>query len=78
VFQGSYDEAEGLVSWATEIWEKALGPEHPSVGKALNNRATVLIAVREENPCCSSCGVLWTDAIVLPYRSNWPCMMMSV
>ena len=37
--QGNYADAEPLLARATAIWEKALGPEHPSVATALNNRA---------------------------------------
>lgn len=37
-----YAEAELLYVRATEIWEKALGPEHPAVATALNNRAWLL------------------------------------
>ncbi|CAM9130011.1 unnamed protein product [Ectocarpus sp. 8 AP-2014] len=41
-FQGKYAEAESLYERATEIWEKALGPDHPTVANALNNRAGLL------------------------------------
>ncbi|CAN0139752.1 unnamed protein product, partial [Scytosiphon promiscuus] len=37
--QGKFAEAELLYTRATEIWETALGPEHPNVATALNNRA---------------------------------------
>ena len=42
--QGKYEEAEPLYARATEIWEKALGPEHPPVATVLNNRARLLSA----------------------------------
>ena len=40
--QGKYAEAEPLYARAIEIWEKALGPEHPNVATVLNNRAGLL------------------------------------
>ncbi|CAB1113777.1 unnamed protein product [Ectocarpus sp. CCAP 1310/34] len=40
---GKFAEAEPLYRRATEIWETALGPEHPHVATALNNRAGLLI-----------------------------------
>ena len=40
--QGKFTEAEPLYGRATEIWETALGPEHPNVATALNNRAGLL------------------------------------
>lgn len=42
--QGKYAEAEPLYVRATEILEKALGPEHPNVATPLNNRAWLLRA----------------------------------
>ena len=38
-FEGKYPEAELLYERATDFWEKALGPEHPTVATVLNNRA---------------------------------------
>jgi tetratricopeptide (TPR) repeat protein len=40
--QGDYAGAEPLFRRALAITEKALGPEHPSTGKALNNLALLL------------------------------------
>eukprot|EP00752_Nemacystus_decipiens_P005175 g4696.t1 len=40
--QGKFEAAEPLYARATGIWEKALGPEHPAVATALNNRAGLL------------------------------------
>ncbi|CAN0360355.1 unnamed protein product, partial [Ascophyllum nodosum] len=40
--QGKYAEADRLFLRAVEIWEIALGPEHPNVATALNNRAALL------------------------------------
>lgn len=40
--QGKYTEAESLLVRATKIWEEALGPKHPHVALALNNRALML------------------------------------
>ena len=40
--QGKYPEADRLFLRAIEIWEKALGPEHPNVALPLNNRAMLL------------------------------------
>jgi tetratricopeptide (TPR) repeat protein len=37
--QGRYAEAEPLYRRAVAIAEKALGPDHPRVGTALNNLA---------------------------------------
>ena len=37
--QGQYAEAEPLYQRALDIWEKALGPEHPHVAASLNNLA---------------------------------------
>ncbi len=37
--QGRYAEAEPLYKRSLEIWEKALGKEHPHVAAALNNLA---------------------------------------
>ena len=42
--QGKCAEAVPLNERATEIWMKALGPEHPTVATALNNRAALLRA----------------------------------
>ena len=42
--QGNYTEADPLYARATEIWEKALGPERPLVATALNNWAELLEA----------------------------------
>ena len=55
--QGKYAEAEPLYARATEIWDKALGPDHPLVATALNNRAELL-------SICSP-AVLTLDAICL-------------
>ena len=40
--QGKDEEADPLYARATEIWERALGPEHPNVATVLNNRARLL------------------------------------
>ena len=40
--KGKFAEAEPLNRRATEIWETALGPEHPNVAVALNNGAGLL------------------------------------
>ncbi|CAB1106731.1 unnamed protein product [Ectocarpus sp. CCAP 1310/34] len=40
--QGEYAEGEPQYARATYIWEKALGPAHPQVATALNNRALLL------------------------------------
>ena len=42
VAQGKYAEAEPRYERATEIWEKALGPDDPKVAAVLNNRAVLL------------------------------------
>ena len=39
--QGRYAEAEPLYKRALAIREKALGPDHPDVAKALNNLAVL-------------------------------------
>ncbi|CAN0571899.1 unnamed protein product, partial [Ectocarpus sp. 12 AP-2014] len=39
---GKYPEAELLYERATEVWEKTLGSEHPSVATVLNSRALLL------------------------------------
>lgn len=41
-FQGQFAEAGALYASALEIWKKVLGPEHPNVATANNNRAAVL------------------------------------
>lgn len=41
VCQGKYAEAELLYERATEIWEKALGPDHSNLATVLLNRATL-------------------------------------
>lgn len=43
-FQGKYAEAKPLFARTMEIWEKTLGPEHPQVVAAFNNRAGLLQA----------------------------------
>ena len=35
--QGRYEEAEPLYNRSLAISKKALGPDHPDVGRALNN-----------------------------------------
>ena len=40
--QRKYAEAEPLIKRALTVWEKALGPEHPTVAKALENYAALL------------------------------------
>ncbi len=40
--QGKYGEAEPFHKRALAIWEKALGPEHPSVAASLENYAALL------------------------------------
>ena len=35
--QGKYGEADPLYKRSLEIWEKALGPDHPSVATSLEN-----------------------------------------
>ncbi len=40
--EGHYAEAEPLYKRALAIWEKALGPEHPSVAQNLENYAVLL------------------------------------
>lgn len=40
--QGKREEAEPLYERATMVWETALGPDHPNVASALNNRALLL------------------------------------
>ena len=39
--QGKYKEAESLHQWASDIWEKAFGAEHPGVAVSLNNLGEV-------------------------------------
>ena len=41
-FQGRLDEAGPLYDRSLAIREKALGPDHPHVATALNNRAALL------------------------------------
>ncbi len=40
--QGLYAETEPLFKRSLAIWEKALGPDHPTVAKALENYAVLL------------------------------------
>ena len=40
--QGKYAQAEPLVQRALAIWEKTLGPEHPTVATVLENYALLL------------------------------------
>ena len=40
--QGKYADAESLHGQAAEIWEKALGSEHPTVAVVLNHQALSL------------------------------------
>lgn len=40
--QGKYTEAEPILTRATEVMEKAFGPEHPAVASGINNRAILL------------------------------------
>ena len=42
VHKGKYAEAEPLYKRALAIWEKALGPKHPSVVQSLENYADLL------------------------------------
>ena len=39
---GKYAEAEPLYEQALAVWEKALGPDHPTVAQALENYAALL------------------------------------
>jgi len=41
VAQGQYAQAEPLCKRSLAIWEKALGPNHPSVATALENLAAL-------------------------------------
>jgi tetratricopeptide (TPR) repeat protein len=53
--QAAYDEAEPLCERALAIWEKALGPEHPEVARALHNVARLYLAraaYAEAEPLC--------------------------
>ena len=43
-FQGRLDEADPLFERSLAIWEKVLGPDHPKMATALNNRANLLRA----------------------------------
>jgi tetratricopeptide (TPR) repeat protein len=43
--QGRYAEAEPLYQRSLEIWERTLGPEHPSVAQGLENYAALLRAM---------------------------------
>ena len=40
--QGRYEAAEPLLKRALAIWEKVLGPDHPSVATSLENYAASL------------------------------------
>ena len=40
--QGKLDEAEEPTRRALAVWEKALGPDHPTVAAGLNNLALLL------------------------------------
>lgn len=40
--QGKFDEADDLFARAMEIWEQAVGSEHPMVATLLNDRACLL------------------------------------
>ncbi|CAN0583074.1 unnamed protein product, partial [Laminaria digitata] len=42
--QGNYAEAGPLYKRSLAIYEKALGPEHPSVARSLNNLAVLFRA----------------------------------
>ncbi len=42
ISQGKYAETEPLYERSLAIWEKALGPEHPSVAASLENYAALL------------------------------------
>ena len=43
-FQGRLDEADPLSERSLAILEKVLGPDHPDVAMALNNRAELVKA----------------------------------
>lgn len=59
-FQGKYDEAGPLYERSLAIREKALGPNHPAVAKALNNWAVLL--ERQVRPICYSMSSPWRTA----------------
>ncbi|CAN0587929.1 unnamed protein product, partial [Ectocarpus sp. 12 AP-2014] len=67
--QGNYPEAVSLNERATEIWVKTVGPEHPTVATALNNRARLLLS-----NCPSAFGYSGRDntpfALFLVSRAN--------
>lgn len=69
----SLDEADQFYVRATEIWEKVLGPDHPQVATALNNRAHLLNAQvripetsRTFSPCRADVALL-NDWVVVYY-----------
>ena len=41
-FQGKYAEAEPLFTRALNIWERAFGPDHPTLAQGLENYAALL------------------------------------
>ncbi|CAN0084074.1 unnamed protein product, partial [Ectocarpus fasciculatus] len=42
ILQGKYAEAGPLCVRAFDIWERALGPDHPHLAVSLGNRALLL------------------------------------
>ena len=47
--QGHYAQTEPLYKRSLAIWEKALGPDHPSVAIGLNNLAGLYRAMNRDN-----------------------------
>jgi hypothetical protein len=52
--ENRYGDAEPLFKRALVIAEKALGPEHPDVGTALNNHATLYLSKGRYADICRS------------------------
>ena len=50
--EGRYAEAEPLYKRSLAIWQKALGPEHPSVATGLNNLAGLYEDLRDDGLFC--------------------------
>ena len=78
--QGKYADAEPLYARATEIWEKALGPEHPSLAAALNNRAGLLKSqVRAVRLLLEISRRICSSAVLDPFVLNCdPCTLSTV
>ncbi len=69
--QDKYTEAEPLQKRSVAIFEKALGPDHPSVAVILGNYAVLLRAMHREGRRQIWRPVLRQSGLSMPNRIRW-------